>query len=48
MLKTVTIIANVPDDFTLDDIQDVFDDLFLLTNKSKDDFYVETVESVED
>lgn len=48
MLKKLTVIANVPDDFTIEDIQDCFDDIFLLVNHSDEDFYVETVESVED
>lgn len=47
-LKTVTITANVPPNYTVEDIQEIFDDLFLLTNHSEDDFYVEVVESIED
>jgi hypothetical protein len=48
MLKVLTVIANVPEDYIIEDIQDCIDDMFEFVNHSKYDFYIETVESVEE
>ena len=45
-IKKITIKANVPEDITEEDIQEIFNEMFLLTNHSEDDFYVTDVVSI--
>lgn len=47
-VKQITLIAQVPDDWSTDDVEEALEQAFMFTNHSEDDFQLLWVNAMED